>query len=55
VLQLIRVNPGVKNLNNFRLSELNVFLTIFKDLTGAAVINNCFAKVGFLEMWNEEV
>jgi hypothetical protein len=57
VLQLIRFNHGVKNLSNFRLSVLNVMLllTVFWDMTGAAVINNCFAKFGFLEMLNEEV
>jgi hypothetical protein len=55
MLQLIKVNPGTKNLNNFRLSVLDAmhFLAASWDLISAAVISNCFRKAGFSEARNE--
>jgi hypothetical protein len=55
MLQLIKINPGTKNLNNFRLSVLDAmhFLTASWDLISAAVISNCFRKAGFSEAVNE--
>jgi hypothetical protein len=55
MLQLIKINPGAKNLNNFRLSVLDAmhFLAASWDLISAAVISNCFRKAGFLEVVNE--
>jgi hypothetical protein len=49
MLQLIKINPGTKNLNNFRLSVLDAvhFLAVSWDLISAAVISNCFRKSGF--------
>jgi hypothetical protein len=55
MLQLIKINPGAKNLNNFRLSVLDAmhFLAASWDLISAAVISNCFKKAGFSEAVNE--
>jgi hypothetical protein len=55
MLQLIKINPGAKNLNNFRLSVLDAmhFLAASWDLISEAVINNCFRKAGFSEAMNE--
>jgi hypothetical protein len=55
MLQLIKINPGAKNLNNFRLSVLDAmhFLTASWDLISTAVISNCFRKAGFSEAVNE--
>jgi hypothetical protein len=55
MLQLIKINPGAKNLNNFRLSVLDAmhFHGASWDLISAAVISNCFRKSGFSEAVNE--
>jgi hypothetical protein len=48
MLQLIKINPGAKNLN-FRLSVLDAmhFLATSWNLISAAVIRNCFRKAFF--------
>jgi hypothetical protein len=55
MLQLIKINPGAKNLINFRLSVLDAmhFLAAALDLISLAVISNCFRKAGFSEAVNE--
>jgi hypothetical protein len=55
MLQLIKINPGTKNLKNFRLSVLDAmhFLAASWDLISAAVISNCFRKVCLSEAMNE--
>jgi hypothetical protein len=55
MLQLIKINPGAKNHNNFRLSVLDAmhFLATSWDLISAAVISNCFRKADFSEALNE--
>jgi hypothetical protein len=55
MLQLIKINPGAKNLKNVRLSVLDAmhFLAASWDLISAAVISNCFRKAGFSEAMNE--
>jgi hypothetical protein len=49
MLQFIKINPGAKNLDNFRLSVLDAmhFLAASLDLISAAVISNCFRKAVF--------
>jgi hypothetical protein len=53
--QLIKINPGAKNLSNFRLSVLDAmhFLAAAWDSISTAVISNCFRKAGFSEAVNE--
>jgi hypothetical protein len=55
MLQLIKINPGAKNLSSCRLSVLDAmhFLTASLDLISAAVTTNCFGKAGFSEAVNE--
>jgi hypothetical protein len=55
MLQLIKINPGTMNLNNFRLSVLDAmqFLAASWDLISAAVMSNCFRKGTFSEAVNE--
>jgi hypothetical protein len=54
MLQLIKINPGTKNLNSFRLSVLDALhlLAASWDLISAAVTSNCFRKAGFSEAVN---
>jgi hypothetical protein len=56
MLQLIKVNRGAKNLNNFRLSVLDSmhFLAASWDLISAAAIGNCFRKTVLSEVMNKE-
>jgi hypothetical protein len=55
MLQLVKITPGARNLNNFRLSVLDAmhFLAASWGLISAAVISNCFRKAGFSEAVNE--
>jgi hypothetical protein len=49
MLHLIKINSGIKKLNNFRLSVLDAmhFLTASWDLISSR--SNCFRKAGFSE------